>query len=95
MLKDIDRYVQECDSCKQRRNKREFRAPKGKVHHPNYASQYTHMDVIVLFPRSTNGNRYLLTLADELTKFMEAIQLAEISAQTCARAYDTGIVDSH
>jgi transposase InsO family protein len=67
----------------------------GKVHHPTYAFQYTHMDVIGPFPRSTNGNKYLLTFVDELTKFMEAIPLAEISAQTCARAYAAGIVARH
>jgi hypothetical protein len=95
MQRDIDRYVKECDSCRKRKNRREFRAPMGNVHHPTYPFQYTHMDVIGPFPRSTSGDKYLLTFVDELTKFMGAIPLAEISTQTCARAYVTGIVARH
>jgi transposase InsO family protein len=95
MQRDIDRYVQECDFCRKRKNRRLFRAPMGKVHHPTYPFQYTHMDVTGPFLRSTSENKYVLNFIDEPTKIMEAIPLAEISAQNCARAYATDIVARH
>jgi hypothetical protein len=90
--KDVRQYVLKSDAC-QRSGKHELKAPLGDVAEPSYVFQVAHCDIVWPFP--LRGNRYVLTFEDKLTKYAEAITLADVSAVTCARAYATQIVARH
>jgi hypothetical protein len=86
MHKDVRQYVLKCDACQRRSGKHELKAPLGDVAEPSYAFQVAHCDIVGPFPLSNRGNRYVLTFVDKLTKYAEAITLADVSEVTCARA---------
>ena len=95
MSGDVRKYVSTCDACQRRDGKREFKAPLGDVAEPSRAFQIVHIDITGPYPRTSAGNRYVLTAIDKLTKYAEAIPLKDISAVTVARAYATQIVSRH
>jgi transposase InsO family protein len=53
------------------------------------------MDICGPYRLTPRKNNYLLTFIDHLTKYAEAIPIAGMSAETCARAYATQIVARH
>jgi transposase InsO family protein len=67
----------------------------GAVSEPSRAFEVTVMDIFGRFPKSENGNRYLLTFLDHLTSYPEAIPIRQITAEECARVYATHITARH
>jgi transposase InsO family protein len=53
------------------------------------------MDICGPYALTPRKNKYLLTFMDHLTKYAEAVPIADMSAETCARAYATQIVARH
>jgi transposase InsO family protein len=67
----------------------------GNVSEPSRAFKVTAIDICGPFPKSENGNRYLLTFLDHLTCYPEAIPIGQITAEECARVYATHIIARH
>jgi transposase InsO family protein len=95
MRRDIDRYVQECDECNRRKQGKEFRAPLGEVMEPTDPFEITSMDICGPYPLTPRKNKYLLTFICHLTKYVEAVPIPDMSAETCARAYATQVTARH
>jgi hypothetical protein len=94
MRQDVENYVREFDNCHRRKQGREYIAPL-EVRHPTYPFEITSVDICGPYPLTPRKNKYLLTFIDHLTKYAEAIPIADMSAETCARAYATQIVARH
>jgi transposase InsO family protein len=73
----------------------EFRAPMGEVVEPTRPFQSVHVDFVSPYPLTENKIRYIMTSVDHLTKYVEAVPVTDMSAETCARAYATQIVARH
>jgi hypothetical protein len=67
----------------------------GKVRVPNSPFSVVNMDVCGPYPQTRSGNRFLLTLVDQFSKYAETIPIPNTSAEVCARAYVTHIVARH
>ena len=88
ILADISRYVQSCDICQ-----RTF--PKGKVQKiplgnmPIIDTPFKRVAVDIvgpIEPRTSRGNKYILTMVDYATRYPEAVPLKNIEAITIADA---------
>ena len=88
ILGDISRYVQSCDICQ-----RTF--PKGRVQKiplgdmPIIDTPFKRVAVDIvgpIEPRTSRGNKYILTLVDFATRYPEAVPLKNIEAVTIADA---------
>jgi transposase InsO family protein len=88
-------YLRECDNNHRRKQGREHIAPLGEVRQPTYPFEITSLDICGPYPLTPRKNKYLLTFIDHLTKYTEAVPIADMSAETCARAYTTQIVARH
>jgi transposase InsO family protein len=95
MRQDVEDYVRECDNCHRRKQGREYIAPLGEVRQPTYPFEITSMDICGPYPLTPRKNKYLLTFIDHLTKYAEAVPIADMSAETCARTYATQMVARH
>jgi transposase InsO family protein len=95
MRQDVKHYSRECDNCHRRKQSREYIAPLGDVRQPTYPFEITSMYIFGPYPLTPRKYKYLLTFIDHLTKYAEAIPIAHMSAETCARAYATQIVARH
>lgn len=75
MQKDVANYVKTSDSCQ--RNK----TPRNSLKQPieitttsEKAFERVALDIVGPLPLTENGNKYILTLQDDLTKFTQAYQ---------------------
>jgi len=95
MRKSIEDYVQKCDPCQRRKEKREFVAPLGNPETPKEPFQVVSIDLTGPYPVTARGNKYLLTFICHFTKFVKAFPVPDISAETCAKIYSSQIVTRH
>ena len=84
--KDTELYVESCSVCS--RNKKATRKAKQaqKSFHAGSPMERVHLDILGPFPESSLGNKYLLVMVDQFTKWVEVEALPEQSAETIAKA---------
>ena len=73
-----------CLTCQQAKTTRHCNSGIGTYHKPNRRFGHIHVDLVILVP--CQGHRYLFTIVDRATRWMEAIPLQDASALTCATA---------
>jgi hypothetical protein len=72
MRKSVEDYIRKCDSCQRRKEEREFVAPLGKTEEPSSPFEVTSMDITGPYLVTPRKNKYLLTLIDHFSKWVEA-----------------------
>ena len=84
MGEDIILYVRECDVCS--RNKSPANPPRAALrkYHSGYPMERVHMDVLGPFVKSALGNKYILVMVDQFTKWVDCAAIPEQSAETVA-----------
>ena len=90
MRRDIELYVSSCDICSRQKNK-----PKNRAHLANFQAglpgERIHMDYMGPFPVSSSGNRYVLVIIDQFTKWIEICavpsQSADVTADTLVKVW--------
>jgi transposase InsO family protein len=88
----VKEYVRACHACQRAKEGREFKAPLGEAEEPTAPFQITAMDLTGPYPLTPRKNRYLLTLIDHFSKYVEAFPIPDQSAETCAMVHATQIV---
>lgn len=86
-VKDIEQMVATCDVCQHINRKMTTGAPE--LHPIPVKSPWYHVGIDFIgpiSPTSDDGNRYILTLSDYCTKWMEAIPTPDKSASSVATA---------
>jgi hypothetical protein len=86
MAQDIKLYVETCSICN--RNKKATVKPKAAMesYHAGVPMERVHLDLLGPLIPSTHGNRYILVMVDQFTKWLECHPLPEQSAERVARA---------
>lgn len=83
--REVIEQISNCQSCK--RNKEERVKPRQELlitDTPTESHQKIAIDLIGPFPTTTKGNRYAMTVQDQLTKFISLIPLPDTTARTLA-----------
>ena len=84
MSKDVLRLARECPECQPSKIGRHVRTPL-TVRGVGERFGSLHVDLVGPLP-SSEGNRYLFTIVDRYTRWLEAVPLASMSAEDCAKA---------
>lgn len=92
MVKDIEEYVGKCISCSQRKPGSRNLAPLGKISPVTEPFELVSLDIVGPLPVSRNGNKYLLTFIDYLTRYCEAIPIPNQTAEVIAHEFVTKII---
>lgn len=93
MKADISDYVLTCEPCQRRKLTRiKTRLPMAITTTPNEAFQLVEYDIVGPCPVTENGNKYILTVMDSLTKYGLAIPLPNALAQTVAEAIAENLI---
>ena len=76
LTRDIEEYVSNCVPCNLRKPGKTVRAPLTKIIPPaTEPFELVALDIVTPLPLSNQGNKYLLTFVDYLTRYCEAIPI--------------------
>ena len=85
MRNDVEKFVKYCESCHKKKIVRvKTRQPMKITDTPREAFDKVQIDLVGPLPQTENGNVYILTLQDCLTKYSEAIPIPNQEAVTVA-----------
>ena len=88
------KFVQSCRLCAST-NTRAQRIPIQDIEIPNHPFETVALDVCGPFPPSSNGHRYVITLIDMLTNYVEATTSPDKSAASIASFIVDEIIPRH
>ena len=84
---DISEYVRTCADCQKRKLVRvKTRQPMRITTTPNGAFEVLEMDIVGPLPVTVAGNKYILTLQCNLTKYSDALPIFDMTAEMVATA---------
>ncbi|VDI74021.1 Hypothetical predicted protein [Mytilus galloprovincialis] len=75
MREDIKQHIRQCPSCCKLRKTINNNHAALQNYHVGYPMDRVALDVMGPFPKSKNGNRFILVIGDHFTRWMEAYPL--------------------
>ena len=88
LKKDIENRIQKCDTCQRNKLKRvRTKQPMIITDTPFKTFDKIAMDIIGPLNITKNGNKFILTIQDQLSKFLIAVPLQDQTAETVADAF--------
>lgn len=95
MRRDIESYISKCDKCQRNKLSKRTKVPMIITDTPIEPFEKCALDIVGPLNQTENGNKYILTFQDCLTKFSKAIPLPNQEAVTVAKEFVTKIVCDH
>lgn len=92
MFNDISKYIKTCDSCQKNKKLIHSKMPMKITSTSSAPLERIALDIVGPLPLTPNGNKYLLTFQDDLTKFVGAIPIPTQEADIIVRAFTEKIV---
>ena len=83
---DIKQWVRECVKCQQAKIQRHVKPPVHFDLPVNERFQAIDVDIVDPFPLSKQGEKYLVTMIDRASRWLEAVSTRDIEAETIAQA---------
>lgn len=85
MLRDITKYIKNCKKCQKNKHGKNTKVPMAITSTSSMPFQRVFMDVVGPVPESENGNKYILTFQDDLTKYCMAAAIPNQETVTIAK----------
>jgi len=88
MKTDVEQYIRVCEKCqKNKMTQCHARMPLVIIDTPSTVFEKCSIDIVSPFSPSGSQCRYILTVQDELSKFLIAIPLEDQTSEQVARAF--------
>lgn len=85
MKGDIRAYVKKCIKCQKNKAGRATKMPLKITGHADKPFDKIYVDIVGPLPVTANGNKYILSMTDDLTRFVEFAAIPDQTAETIAR----------
>ena len=82
MNSNVTAWCKDCQSCQKAKVTRHTSAAVEPIAIPSH--RFTHVDIVSPLPTAPCGSRYLLTVVDRSSRWLEAVPLRSIAAEDCA-----------
>ena len=89
LRRDVELYVMTCETCSRQKNRKRNRSAM-QNYQAGYPGERIHIDFLGPFTTSSNGNRYILSVVDQFTKWIELHALPDQSAELTVKALVDG-----
>jgi len=90
MNKDVNAWCRVCQQCARAKLHRQPAATLQPIPIPRPRFSHVHIDLVGPLPVAATGHRFLFTMVDRSTRWIEAIPLQSSEAATCAEAFIAG-----
>lgn len=87
MRQDIKKYIEKCDLCQRNKILKVNKIPLKITTTAEKPFEQIFLDIVGPLPKTKNGNNYILTIQDDLTKTFIAKAIPEASAETTCKAF--------
>jgi transposase InsO family protein len=87
MTKDVELYVLGCKTCNKNKKGNITHRAGQRLYHAGFPMERVHLDIMGPFHVSSRGNRYILVMVDQFTKWVELAAIPEQSAQVTVQAF--------
>jgi len=94
IIKDVENYVAKCESCQKNKLSRKIKAPLIITDTPSKPFEKCALDIVGPLTIIIQGNKYLLTFQDSLTKFSKATTIPNQEANTISKEFVTKIINT-
>lgn len=95
MKKDVQKYIKSCASCQKNKSSKKLKIPMAITTTSFRPFQRIFLDVVGRLPTSHRNNSYILTIQDDLTKFLFAFPIENHQANTIAKVFVENFVCIH
>ncbi len=83
---DVAAWVKNCQQCERAEASRQHTAAVQPIAIPARRFTHIHVDIVGPLPAATCGSRYLFTVVDRSSRWLEALPMSEMAASSCADA---------
>ena len=87
MMKDIKEYVAACEKCNTIKTTQHLRPPHSTLPPPARHFTTCHCDIVGPFPTTSTRKRYILTMIDRFSRWLEAVPISNINADTITECF--------
>jgi cleavage and polyadenylation specificity factor subunit 1 len=87
MAADIGAWCRECQACQRAKVTKQALAAISPIPIPNRQFSHLHADLVGPLPASKEGFKYILTVVDRSSRWLEAVPLKDMEAPTCLSAF--------
>lgn len=85
MTKDVKNYVKRCEKCQKNKHTRGTKMPMALTGVADKPFDKVYVDIVGPLPTSECGNKYILSLMDDLTRFVDFVAMPNQEAGTVAK----------
>ncbi len=92
---DVATWVKNCQQCERAKASRQHTAAVQPIAIPARLFTHIHVDIVGPLPAATCGSRYLFTVVDRSSRWLEALPMQDIAAASCADALIAGWISRY
>jgi transposase InsO family protein len=87
LSKDVAAWCKDCQQCARGKVHKQPAAPVHAIPVPQHRFTHVHVDLVGPLPTSAEGYRYLFTMVDRTSRWLEAVPLKVMDAAACAATF--------
>ena len=91
----VEQYVKSCDTCAKKKHPIRTKRPPMQLTGAGYPMERIATDILGPLPETSNGNRYILVIADYFTKWTEAFAIPDQTTETVAKCLVNEVISRY
>lgn len=95
MKREIENYVKSCNLCQLNKSGKSTKMQMMIVTPASYPFEKIYLDIVGPLPISEQGNKYILTIMDDLSRYMNAYAIPDQEATTISHTFISQILNHH